>query len=60
MNLWDVDSKVFVGEKGRGKIARVMGRMKRCEREKGCEMVILSIWEVDWEEVGIAKGLVCS
>lgn len=58
--LWDHDSKVFLGERGRGKMARVMGRIKRCEQGGGCEMTVLSIWEVDWEDVGVAKGIVCS
>jgi len=59
VDLWDVDSKPFLGEKGKGKMARVMGRIKRCEQGGGCEMVVLSIWEVDWEDVGVAKGIVC-
>ena len=60
IGLWDVDSRVFIGEKGRGKMARVMGRIKKCESGSGCEMVVLSIWEVDWEDVEVAKGIVCS
>ena len=59
VGLWDVDSRIFIGEKGRGKMARVMGRIKRCERGDGCEIVILSIWEVDWEDFEVAKGIVC-
>jgi len=60
VELWDHDSRVFIGEKGKGKMARVMGRIKRCGKGGGCEMMVLSIWEVDWEEVGVAKGIVCS
>ena len=60
VGLWDMDSKVFLGEEGRGKMARALGRIKKREQGGGCEMVVLSIWEVDWEEVGIAKGIVCS
>ena len=60
VGLWDMDSKVFLGEKGREKMARVLGRVKKREGGGGCEMVVLSIWEVDWEDVGIAKGIVCS
>ena len=58
--LWDKDSKAFLGEDGRGKMARALGRIKKREKGGGCEMVVLSIWEVDWEDVGIAKGIVCS
>ncbi|MCJ1273336.1 hypothetical protein MMC21_001127 [Puttea exsequens] len=57
--LWNEDSKVFLGNSGRGKMARALGRVKRCEGGGGCEMVVLSIWEVDWEDVGMAKGAVC-
>ena len=60
VGLWDMDSSVFLGEKGRGKMARALGRIKKREQGGGCEMVVLSIWEVDWEDVGIVKGIVCS
>ena len=60
VGLWDMDSKVFLGEEGRGKMARALGRIKKREQGAGCEMVMLSLWEVDWEDVGIAKGIVCS
>ena len=60
VGLWDMDSKVFLGEEGGGKMARVLGRIKKREQGGGCEMVVLSIWEVDWEDVGVAKGIVCS
>ena len=61
--LWDNDSKELVGEQGRGKMVRVLGRIKKKEpqHEQGpaVEMIVLSIWEVDWEDIGIAKGIVC-
>ena len=60
VGLWDMDSKVFLGEEGRGTMARVLGRTKKREQGGGCEMVVLSIWEADWEDVGVAKGIVCS
>ena len=60
VELWDFDSKALIGEKGRGKMVRVMGRIKRREKDGGCEMVILSVWEVDWDDVEVAKGIVCS
>lgn len=58
--LWNVDSRVFVGQKGKGKMARVVGRIKRTAQGGKCELVVLSIWEVDWEDVEVAKGIVCS
>ena len=64
VELWDVDSKGLVGERGRGKMVRVLGRIKRRESVQGqgvgVEMVVLSVWEVDWEDVGVAKGIVCA
>ena len=63
VELWDVDSKGLVGEKGRGKMVRVLGRIKKREvvqgQGVGVEMVVLSVWEVEWEDVGVAKGIVC-
>ena len=63
VGLWDHDSKELAGEQGKGKMVRVLGRIKRKETVQGqgpgVEMAVLSIWEVDWEDVGIAKGMVC-
>lgn len=63
VDLWNNDSKNFLGEEGRGKMARVLGRIKRKERVQGqgpeVEMAVLSVWEADWEDVGTAKGVVC-
>ena len=63
VGVWDNDSKELVGEQGRGKMARVLGRIKKMEPGQGqapaVEMIVLSIWEVDWEDVGIAKGIAC-
>lgn len=61
IGLWDHDSRAFLGEDGKGKMARVVGRIKRLENEDGLkrwEMVVMSVWEVDWEDVGVAKGIV--
>ncbi|KAL8930726.1 MAG: hypothetical protein Q9208_000267 [Pyrenodesmia sp. 3 TL-2023] len=59
VELWDKDSKVFLGEKGKGKMARVVGRMVRDEKTRGLELTMLSVWEADWEDVGICKGHYC-
>ena len=60
VELWDFDSRAFLGDKGRGKMARVLGRMKRGEGGKGWEFTILSIWEATWEDVGVVKGIICA
>ena len=64
IGLWDNDSKELAGEQGRGKMVRVLGRIKKKEprHEQGpaVEMIVMSIWEVDWEDIGVAKRIVCS
>ncbi|KAL7268236.1 hypothetical protein RUND412_009151, partial [Rhizina undulata] len=52
-DLWEKDSAVFLGAEGKGKIARVVGKMRKKggSGEVGFMMHILSIWESDWEEV---------
>ena len=61
--VWDNDTKELVGERGKGKMVRVLGRIKKKEPGRGegpgIEMIVLSIWEVDWEDVGVAKGIAC-
>ena len=59
VGLWDQDSAAFLGEEGKGKMCRVLGRIKR-EKGRRYEMTILSVWECGWEEVGIAKGVAIS
>ena len=54
--LWDEDSKVFLGEQAKWKMARVVGRMVREDQGNEMEMRVLSIWEADWEDVGICRG----
>ena len=60
VELWDNDSKAFLGDAGKGKVARCVGRMKRDETGRAWKIMVLSIWEADWEDVGFAKGIVCS
>ena len=60
VELWEIDSRAFLGDGGRGKMARVMGRMKRREGGQGWEMTVLNIWEATWEDVGVVKGIVCT
>jgi len=59
VDLWEHDSRQFLAEGGRGKKARVIGRIKRGKKNEGWEIGILSVWQVDWEDIGIAKGVVC-
>ena len=59
-DLWEHDSKAFLGLGGQGRIARVVGRIKRNDKGLGCKMTILSIWEASWEDIGWVKGIVCA
>ena len=63
VDIWDNDTKELVGDQGRGKMVRVLGRIKRKEPVQGqgpsVEIAVLSIWEVDWEDIETAKGIVC-
>lgn len=61
IGLWDHDSRAFLDENGKGKMARVVGKIEKLEKEDGLqrwEMVVMSIWEFDWEGLGVAKGIV--
>lgn len=61
IGLWDHDSRAFLGEEGKGKMARVVGKINRLEKKDGMnrwEMLVMSVWEVDWEDVSVAKGIV--
>ena len=57
--VWEQDSGVFLGEEGKGKVCRVIGRIWKGS-SRAVQMNILSIWQCSYEDVGIAKGLVCS
>lgn len=63
VSVWDNDSKELVGEQGGGKMVRVLGKIKKRGQGQGqgpgVEIVVLSIWEIDWEDVGVAKGIAC-
>ena len=56
--LWELDSGRFLGEKGKGQIARVVGRIKRDKETKAWKMTILSIWKANLEDVDYAKGVI--
>ena len=57
----------LLGEKGGGKMVRVVGKMKKTDekprkymRDVGQHwMEILSVWECGWDEVERARGAVC-
>lgn len=55
-----MDAAAFLGETGKGNKTRVVGRIRPDKNSKALEMLILSVWEIDWEDVGIAEGILCS
>ncbi|KAI4216934.1 MAG: hypothetical protein LQ351_000883 [Letrouitia transgressa] len=50
-----MDAAAFLGETGKGNKTRVVGRIRPDKNSKALEMLILSVWEIDWEDVGIAE-----
>ena len=59
VRLWEEDADVFLGEGNQGKVCRVVGTIKT--KESGPPRLnVRSIWECTYEDVRIAKGVVCS
>ncbi|KAI9794635.1 MAG: hypothetical protein M1816_004522 [Peltula sp. TS41687] len=56
--IWDIDMQAFLGEGGKDKMARVVGRLER--NGASWQMDILSIWEASWDDVAHVRGIVCS
>lgn len=59
VELWEQDADVFLGHDNRGKMCRVVGTVKIKESGRP-HMSVLSIWECSYEDIGTAKGIVCS
>lgn len=64
--LWDDDAANLLGEGGKGKMVRVVGKMKKIDGKPGGYRVvgqhwmeIFRVWECGWEEVERARGAVC-
>ena len=49
VDLWEYDSKLLVGARGRGRMARILGRIKRGKDNQGWDMTMLNVWEATWE-----------
>lgn len=54
----------MLGEHNKGKMVRVVGRVKRVgagpvEGMAGYWMDILNVWECDWDTVERARGVIC-
>jgi len=63
-SLWDEDSADLLGEQGKGKMVRVVGKVKKVgvgvqEGMHGYWMEVLSVWACRWEDVERARGVVC-
>ena len=59
-DLWEHDSKQFLGENDEQKMARVVGRIQRGAANQGWELTVLSIWEATWEDIDMVKGIFSS
>ena len=58
--LWESDSRAFLGEDGKGRLARVVGRITRDEESRAWRMRILNVWAAGLEDVAWVKGIVCA
>ena len=58
--LWEHDSRAFLGEDGRGRLARVVGKISRDVESKAWKMRILNVWAAELEDVAWVKGIVCA
>ncbi|CAG8978048.1 hypothetical protein HYALB_00000719 [Hymenoscyphus albidus] len=59
LSLADSESFALVGEKGKGRMARCLGRVKRDRRcDTGWIIDIINIRETDWEEIRWTKRIV--
>ena len=59
VDLWDGDASAFLEDVGKGRICRVLGRLRK-KRGEVCELNVLSIWCCKWYDMGIAKAIACS
>ncbi|KAI4130139.1 MAG: hypothetical protein LQ347_003499 [Umbilicaria vellea] len=58
--LWETDSRSFLGEDGKGRLARVIGKITRDEGSSTCRMRILNLWPATLVDVAWVKGIVCA
>lgn len=60
--IWDKRSEVFLGDAGKGKMARAIGRMKKRNRGDGTPSFVIQISgirETNWEDVDWLRGIIC-
>ena len=58
--LWETDSRPFLGEDGKGRLARVIGKVGRDEETKAWKMLILNVWAAGLEDMAWVKGIMCA
>ncbi|KAI5807402.1 hypothetical protein DFH27DRAFT_546090 [Peziza echinospora] len=62
--LYNEDADKLLGDNGKGKMVKVVGRVKRWFRKDQVPstqywMEISTIWECGWDEVEKARGAIC-
>ncbi|KAI9726807.1 MAG: hypothetical protein M1828_000663 [Chrysothrix sp. TS-e1954] len=55
VELWEYDSRIFLGEEGKGRICRCIGRIQRDGRHWMLE--VMSIWQASWDDVEYVQGI---
>lgn len=60
--IWDEGSAVFLGHPGKGRMARVIGRMRKRNGGEGATSFVIQISgikETNWEDIGWLRGIIC-
>ncbi|KAI9718777.1 MAG: hypothetical protein M1812_003951 [Candelaria pacifica] len=60
VGLWEYDSSLFLGEEGKGRTCRCVGRIKWAKETKGWILLVMNIWADVWDDVAFVKGIVCT
>ena len=56
---WEMDSRAFIQKKEGGRMCRTVARVERQGQGKW-GLVILSLWEADWDDVDAVKAIFCT
>lgn len=58
--LWETDARSFLGDDGKGRLARVVGKITRDKESRAWRMQMLNVWAAALEDVAWVKGIVCA
>jgi len=55
-DLWNYESAQFLGPKGKRRMCRCIGKLKR--ENNMWKMIVLSVWEATWDDVEYVRGII--